>query len=472
MAKAKTNLTESGIAALPIAKPGKHYEVMDTQAPGLGIRISSKPKVQWKTKAEGGKPMPCGQYIYVGVLPGKSFSSRYTLGTIGEMELEQARDKARLWRKAIKEGKSPAVEQRKARQAQKRQQKNTFGAVFEAFATQKLASQRQGADVAQDIRREFLPMLAEWAITDISDEEILEIINAKKAKHPSAARNLLGGVRRMFKWAKAQGEYGLKRNPIADLDTGELFGDKVEGDRVLDDTEIKAFWRAATKLGRPWDAPYKMLLMTGLRKNEVARAKKEDDYGGSEFDFKARLWTIPKERMKAKNNKARPHVVPLTQDILEVLAEVPDYLSGPYVFSTTFGKSPVYMGSKVKATLDGYMLEALKELAQERGEDPKRIKLKPWKNHDLRRTARTNFSGLRDARGAKISDHVCEVVIAHVRPGVKGTYDKYDYLNEKQECLELWAARLKQIVGIEPPPSASGDNVADLAEHRASRKRA
>jgi len=40
--------------------------------------------------------------------------------------------------------------------------------------------------------------------------------------------------------------------------------------------------------------------------------------------------------------------------------------------------------------------------------------------------------------------------LAHARPGIKGTYDLYDYLDEKREALELWAARLRTIV--EPQP--------------------
>ena len=42
-------------------------------------------------------------------------------------------------------------------------------------------------------------------------------------------------------------------------------------------------------------------------------------------------------------------------------------------------------------------------------------------------------------------------MLAHVRPGIKGIYDKYEYLDEKREALELWAARVRDIV--EPKPS-------------------
>jgi hypothetical protein len=55
-----------------------------------------------------------------------------------------------------------------------------------------------------------------------------------------------------------------------------------------------------------------------------------------------------------------------------------------------------------------------------------------------------------------VTEEAREAVLAHARPGIKGTYDLYDYLDEKREALELWAARLREIVS--PPP----DNVIKL----------
>jgi hypothetical protein len=56
----------------------------------------------------------------------------------------------------------------------------------------------------------------------------------------------------------------------------------------------------------------------------------------------------------------------------------------------------------------------------------------------------------------KVTEEAREAVLAHARPGIKGTYDLYDYLDEKREALELWATRLRSIVS--PPP----DNVIKL----------
>jgi hypothetical protein len=67
--------------------------------------------------------------------------------------------------------------------------------------------------------------------------------------------------------------------------------------------------------------------------------------------------------------------VPLTKEILEVIDCLPRFKHGKFLFSTTLGASPVWMGSKVKERLDGRMLRTLKALATKRGEDPSQVRL-------------------------------------------------------------------------------------------------
>ena len=57
-----------------------------------------------------------------------------------------------------------------------------------------------------------------------------------------------------------------------------------------------------------------------------------------------------------------------------------------------------------------------------------------WSMHDLRRTARTNFS-------AFTSRDVAELMVGHVMPGEQGTYDYYDY---QKRCRKLikWLSNL------------------------------
>jgi integrase len=172
----------------------------------------------------------------------------------------------------------------------------------------------------------------------------------------------------------------------------------------------------------PFNSIYRLLLLTGLRLNEVA------DAAWPEFDLPQRLWTIPAHRMKGKNGKARPHNVPLTADMLAILDTLPRFNGGPYLFSATNGQSPSWVSSEIKARVDAAMAKRL------------RADVPAWTNHDLRRTVRSRLTELR------VSPDVAEAILAHVKPGIRGVYDRFEHLDEKRDALTLWAQRLREIV--------------------------
>jgi len=215
-----------------------------------------------------------------------------------------------------------------------------------------------------------------------------------------------------------------------------------------------ALWRAAGRETYPYRQIYQLLALNALRLNEVADASEP------EFEFAKRDWIIPADRMKGKKGRARPHLVPLTDASLAILGTLPTLKEGSYLFSCNFGKSPVWVNQKVKDRLDSRMLRTLKALARRRGHDPSKVVLEHWTNHDIRRTVRTNLSALKHSGGRRIPEGVKEAVIAHVRPGIKGVYDRYEYSDEKFEALELWAARLQEI--INPAPRDLTSNVISM----------
>lgn len=63
-------------------------------------------------------------------------------------------------------------------------------------------------------------------------------------------------------------------------------------DRVLDDRELKLFWRAAGDLGEPFSQALKLLLLTGQRRTEVAGMRR------SELDGDA--WLLPANRSRIR----------------------------------------------------------------------------------------------------------------------------------------------------------------------------
>ena len=230
---AKRTLNDRIIRAAKPAAKGKRAEVWDTVVPGFGLRITDKGQ---KTFVLAARFPGSGENPKTGI----PNPTRRTLGEYGSIELVAAREKARNWLELIRQGRDPREQEERARQAELRQRKNTFGAVAEDFIAEKLAGERKGREVERDIRRDLIPALGTTPINKISDLDILPIIKAKKQHAPAQARNLLGIAKRMFAWAKDQRVYGLMANPCSDLRPAKLIGDKRTGNRVLSDDELFA----------------------------------------------------------------------------------------------------------------------------------------------------------------------------------------------------------------------------------------
>jgi integrase len=427
---AKKHLTDRALKALKPAPAGKRFEVMDSHVPGMGIRVT-----------ENG----VRTFVLITRYPGHRSPARRALGVYDALTLDAARDKARAWLDMVKKGVDPARVEEQAKADALRKQENSFTAVVEDWIQNKVVKERQGGDVERDFRREFLPVWGSRPITDITDLDVLRIINEKKKTAPSQARNLLAHLRRFFSWAIDERVYGLTTSPCDRLKPAKIIGKKKKRTRILNDDELFALWRTVGRLPYPFRPAYQILMLTALRLTEASAARRP------EINRRERTWTIPEERMKGKNDEARAHVVPLTTDIAAVFDTLPEF-KGPYLFSHTFGATPVCMSSFVKRLIDKRMLLTLRAMARRRGDDPDAVEFKPWVNHDIRRTVRTRLSRL------KIAEEVKEALLGHARPDNQQTYDIHDFLDEKREALELWSAQLRSIV----EPSNAPDNVVTL----------
>ena len=83
---------------------------------------------------------------------------------------------------------------------------------------------------------------------------------------------------------------------------------------------------------------------------------------------------------------------------------------------------------------------------------------RPWRLHDLRRTAASGMASI------KIAPHIVESCLNHIsgfRSGVAGVYNLYEYEDEKREALAAWATHLDQLV--------SGDAPANVVSIRGKR---
>jgi integrase len=414
------DLTDRTIKALKPAAPGKRVERWDGVVSGLGIRVTDT----------GAK-----SFVLNARYPGSPNhrSARRALGGYGELTLEQARNKARSWLELLGRGIDPRDELEERKRAEQRKCAGTFASVAEDFVREKLSKERRGHDAEIALRRELIPRWGARQIPEISRGDVKLMLEQVKARAPYQAHALLALARRLFSWAIERERFGLEHNPCDNINGKTFIGEKPPRTRHLSDAEIRAFWRACEELGYPHGDLGRALLLTGTRHREMAAAP------WSEFDLAKATWTIDQSRFKSDSQ----HTVPLVPDMLALLTELPRFKSGPFLFSTCYGKVATDITEKVKAKIDAVM-------ARELGV----AEVKPWRVHDLRRTVRTNLAAMR------IPDHIAEMVLGHGKKGLQRVYDQHQYETEMREALERWAARLRTIVS---PPAP---NVTSLDERR------
>jgi integrase len=442
----KTALTDRAIrAARPAAKA---YDMHDAVVPGLSLNI-----------------LPSGvkRFVLLRRFPGGKHPTRRALGAYGGLTLEKARDKARHWLELIARGLDPAEEVARLKREQDARRATTFAAVIEDYIRIEVQGhgkhprQRTADKITAILRETFAPLLGHRPITELTAVEILtpiELIGQIGTDHAllrlrarktlqrpgrksqparEQARKLFAIAERIFNWAsEPRAGYGLDRSPLERVRKSRL-GASERRDRTLNDEELAALQLGVGHLEPPYRQAYQTLLLTGLRLNEAVQARWSEIEGD--------VWTIPAERMKGKNGQARPHVVPITPALRKVFDTVPRGSKGDFIFSRDNGATAVTIISRVKADLDKLMLEASRRRAIARGEDSDKAMLRPWRNHDIRRTCRTTLSRL------GVSYDVAEAVLAHAIGGVGGIYDRWERFPEKRDALERWAKFLGELSG-------------------------
>jgi integrase len=290
---------------------------------------------------------------------------------------------------------------------------------------------RRWKEVHAMIEKSVYSILGSKAPDAIAKAELAGLINKTKAHSHSTARRMHETLRPLFKWAFGQG--AIQSNPMDGLTCPKP---ETPRDRVLDDTEVKALWQAASEENWPFSSVFKVLLLTGQRKNEVAGMR------WREVDLDAGAWTIAKER--CKNGKA--HTVDLHPEAVRLLdplgdAAAPRLMKNTekedLVYSTT-GRTPVSGFSKVKARVDARMKEILGD------------KFQPWRIHDLRRTTASGMAVL------GFQPHVIERVLNHVsgaQGGLVSVYQRHEYRDERKRAILAWGDHVMGLVSARDMPS-------------------
>ncbi|WP_247455787.1 site-specific integrase [Bradyrhizobium sp. 166] len=391
--------------------------IADSIVPGFGVRVTEK----------GAKT-----FVLRTRYPGEASAGRREIGRVGEIELADARDKARNWLRLIADGKDPGRVEEQQRRSQVTKDATTVNAVLDAFEKDHVEGLRSGDQVKATFTNHVRPRIGGRSIYDLKRSDITTMLNEiKAASGPVMADRVLAHVRKAFNWQMVQDDEF--KSPIV-RGMAKTKPKERQRKRVLADDEIRDVWAALDQIEQPACYPryVKSLLLAMTRRNESARMHT----GELESD----LWVIPGSRYKNKQD----HVIPITPAIRELIGEKPAGCNGNswFVFSTTHGAKAFSGFSKAKKELDSIVTKIRKAEG--------RAPMKQWQLHDLRRTGRSLMSR------AKVDADHAERCMGHVIGGVRETYDRYEYLDEKRKAFEALASMLDMMLN---PPA---DNVVPM----------
>jgi integrase len=231
----------------------------------------------------------------------------------------------------------------------------------------------------------------------------------------SRRRSLHAALSAFFSWATA--DFDVPDNPCENL------GRKAPKarERKLTDDELQVFWKACDQLGQPFGPLFQLLLLTGQRRDEVARMTRDELSKDSE------TWSLPGSRTKNR----REHAVPMSPAARELIRGMRRIAACEYIFSTN-GRTPVSGFSKAKRQLDAEMADLADGAT-----------IPAWRLHDLRRTCASGMAEL----GVPLQ--VTEKVLNHVSGslgGIVSVYQVHDYLKERRDALERWAEHVQKII--------------------------
>lgn len=383
-------LSDAAVGKLEPPASGR-VDYWDKAQPGFGLRLGSTGKRTWQVMYRAG-----GQ------------RRRLALGEWPGLPLKLAREAAIQAMAQVEAGRDPARE-RAAVTGGPVTMARLADAYLERHARRNKKSWTADAGM---IRRHVLPAWGKRAADSIRRRDVIELVEAIAARGQGVTANrLLALVRKMFAWGETADL--VDQNPARGVPAPHR---EVIRERLLSDEEIAKLWAVWDQTGWPFGPLFKLLLLTGQPRSDIAAMRLDD------IQFTSRVWTPP----GARAHGSHTHELPLSDFALEILAVLPRSRSGLVFPSGPRSQTPVSGWSNAVAKV--------KKLSGVEG----------WQLRDLRRTAAVGM--VREGAAPELLDRVLNLR-SGTATGVRGIYQLAAEMDEKRRVLNGWAERLREITG-------------------------
>lgn len=279
-------------------------------------------------------------------------------------------------------------------------------------------SEKYRRNMASLARRHLIPALGRVAVRKLDrvvlDDRLVFPMMAQKGLKAGTVQQALQALRQAFRLAAAQGriaEDPMKGTSLRDFFSGTLSPKPARLSRVdlpgLVEHLVEVFNEDPTRGMLPL-----MMLAHGTRIGETLRTQ------WCHISLEEQVWVIPAANQKSR----REHVLPLTRQVLGLLARYKQALPAPrlrsaWVFSVRGG------GRLADTSASAIFRE---------------ISSRQWSSHDLRKLMRSSLADI------GIDYMVGERLLNHSLGVTAETYLTRDALEQRREALERWHARLDE----------------------------
>lgn len=269
-------------------------------------------------------------------------------------------------------------------------------------------------DLVSQYNNDIDPAIGSMDINQIKPSHILKMLRSMEGEgHTHKAHRSRARIDQVYRYAIAC-DY-TENNPACSLGDA-LKPHKTKGHAHLSMHEFGRFLKTVRSGGRLNEIHYDawlLILYTAKRRSEVAFA----EWG--EIDFEKKLWNIPAERTKT----GKPHTCPLSTGALAVLHRRYAQQRNQYIFPHA---------KREDRPMNRWMI---------------------WQC--IRRTGYTGKMTLHGVRKI-FSTHshdsglwtidAIETQLSHDIPGVRGIYNKANYLDERRKLVEWWGEVINELL--------------------------
>jgi len=267
------------------------------------------------------------------------------------------------------------------------------------------------------LTKDILPRIGHLRVKEITPADIVYLIEQITKRSPSVARRAFEILSVIF--AHGIAKHLATQNPCASLKPSAIIGvHRKRRERInLSTEELRALLAGLPQIGQENTLAVKILLATCVRKGELIRARWD------QVDLERGLWTVPDEHSKS----GKGFIVPLAPTVARWFSALREIAGdNEHVLPSRTGRYGAHKQTINRGTLNA----ALSRLE---------VDVRQFSPHDLRSTARSHLAAL----GVDII--VAERCLNHSLGGLVAVYDQHDYLEERKQALEQWAAFIERL---------------------------